>query len=373
MALVAIAAVGVPSASAAASPPQFACDPPLPRDPSNCSIWHNSPVTLVWRWGINEDPSTAVAGSDCSTPHVFKADTAGTKVMCAVRDVTSGDIASDTATIRLDQTPPTVTGFTPDRPPDYNGWWNHPVTLTFTGADATSGILTCDSVAYSGPNVQGGPVSGGCSDAAGNSATGTFAINYDSTPPALAALPSSALRGRNIINWSVGSDAVETRILRSPGIGTAPVSEVYVGSGHTFADPVVKGGTKYTYAVSAADAAGNVASITIAVTAAAIPEAVPSVKFNGLPRLHWRRVSGADYYNVQLYRGGRKILSSWPRRSQVQLQRRWTYGGHPFRLTPGLYHWYAWPGFGQRSKHRYGKLITDKYFKVAKPANKSSR
>ena len=57
----------------------------------------------------------------------------------------------------------------------------------------------------------------------------------------------------------------------------------------------------------------------------------------------------------------------------MRLQRRWTYGGHPFRLTPGLYHWYAWPGFGQRSKHRYGKLIIDKYFKVARPANKSSR
>ena len=41
--------------------------------------------------------------------------------------------------------------------------------------------------------------------------------------------------------------------------------------------------------------------------------------------LRWRRVPGARYYNVQLYRGGRKVLSAWPLAASFHLGRAWTY------------------------------------------------
>ena len=64
------------------------------------------------------------------------------------------------------------------------------------------------------------------------------------------------------------------------------------------------------------------------------------------PRLRWKRSPKARYYNVQLYRGKRKVLSAWPRRTRLQLHSAWRYGGRWQRLAPGTYRWYVWPGYG---------------------------
>src|SRR4051794_286597 len=160
----------------------YGCDPPLPRSAANCAVWHTAPVTV--RWTI-VDPSFAPApGYTCDSTTQTQ-DTKGVNVTCAVQSSPSTQVGK-TVTLRVDKTPPTVTGFTTSRPPDYNGWWNHPVSLSFTGTDATSGIATCDAFDYAGPDSNGAPVAGACRDAAGNSAVGSFPINYDSTPPALA-------------------------------------------------------------------------------------------------------------------------------------------------------------------------------------------
>lgn len=63
------------------------------------------------------------------------------------------------------------------------------------------------------------------------------------------------------------------------------------------------------------------------------------------PLLDWTKVAGATYYNVQLWRGNRKVLSRWPTRSRFQLHRTWRYHGRSFRLDPARYRWYVWPGF----------------------------
>jgi hypothetical protein len=90
-----------------------------------------------------------------------------------------------------------------------------------------------------------------------------------------------------------------------------------------------------------------------------------------LPRLAWRPVNRATYYNVQLFRGNRKILSSWPRSTHLQLQPRWTFRGRLIRMTPGRYRWYVWPGFGKRSAQRYGRLLVSRRFTVDVSAARS--
>ena len=49
--------------------------------------------------------------------------------------------------LNYDATPPSVTGAAAERPPDGNGWYNHPVAIAFTGRDDTSGVAAlheCD-------------------------------------------------------------------------------------------------------------------------------------------------------------------------------------------------------------------------------------
>jgi hypothetical protein len=85
------------------------------------------------------------------------------------------------------------------------------------------------------------------------------------------------------------------------------------------------------------------------------------------PLLRWTPVRGARYYNLQLWRRGTQILSVWPARPRYQLKRRWRYGGRSWRLEPGRYRWFVWPGFGPRSKADYGRRIGPGRFRVARP------
>ena len=82
------------------------------------------------------------------------------------------------------------------------------------------------------------------------------------------------------------------------------------------------------------------------------------------PLLDWRAVPSADYYNLQLFRGGRKILSAWPAEPGFRVRHSWRFGGRTYVLTPGRYRWYVWPGFGARASSRYGKLIGTRTFVV---------
>jgi hypothetical protein len=81
------------------------------------------------------------------------------------------------------------------------------------------------------------------------------------------------------------------------------------------------------------------------------------------PLLAWAKVAKASFYNVQLYYGSQKILSTWPNAAKLKLSRSWRFEGRRFRLRKGSYRWYVWPGFGPRSKARYGQLLGQSGFK----------
>lgn len=86
------------------------------------------------------------------------------------------------------------------------------------------------------------------------------------------------------------------------------------------------------------------------------------------PLLRWRAVSRARYYNVQLYRGNRKILSAWPRRARFQVRRSWSFRGRRYALRPAFYRWYVWPNYGRR----YGAVRVRTFFGFGRrPANVS--
>jgi hypothetical protein len=60
------------------------------------------------------------------------------------------------------------------------------------------------------------------------------------------------------------------------------------------------------------------------------------------------------------------VLSTWPRRPMLRLKRRWRFGGKRYRLVPGKYCWYVWPGKGRRAKRDYGKRLGKSCFRIVR-------
>ena len=267
-------------------------------------------------------------------------------------------------TLHYDATPPTITGWNPSRPPDHNGWYNHPVAFTFTGTDATSGLDSCTTPTYAGPDSGNASATGSCRDKAGNVASLAVPLRYDATPPCLGA---NAAAGDGIV-FVHSLACAGIKIVRSPGLHGKKSSTLYHGGSGAFKDTRVRNGVRYTYTISAEDQAGNVAVRSIAATPGPrLLTPAPNAHLTTPPLLLWTARPGASYYNVQLYRDGRKVLSVWPADAKLQLSRVWSFAGHRYRLKPARYRWYVWPGFGRRAASRYGSLIGRGTFVVTSP------
>lgn len=91
----------------------------------------------------------------------------------------------------VDTTSPVVTG-TPDRLPDNGIWYNHSLTITWTGTDnepGGTGVASCNPpTLYTGADGLSLIVTGNCTDNMGNVGTGTVTINYDGTLPEITSL-----------------------------------------------------------------------------------------------------------------------------------------------------------------------------------------
>lgn len=260
--------------------------------------------------------------------------------------------------IYIDKTAPSV-HVAASRGPDFNGWYNKPVSFTFTGTDATSGIASCTSLTYSGPDNAKALASGTCTDKAGNVGHASYRFAYDSTPPTIASLSAQHGNRSVVLSWKASAGTRSLQVTRSSsGVHTV----VYRGAGAEVRDTGLRVGAKYTYTVSAVDEAGNTSNASVGITATGpLTSPVPGQTVSSRPHLTWLPVKGATYYNVQLYRGGR-ILSRWPKRTSITLPASWSYQGHHHRLRGGSYHWYVWPGFGKKSHAHYGRLLGSSTF-----------
>lgn len=312
--------------------------------------WYNRPVDVAF------SGSDATSGIDsCSSGSYSGPDSASAGVSGTCRDA-AGNVAARLFSLQYDATPPTVTGVTPDRPADANGWYNHQLVITFAGVDATSGIASCDGVSYTKPDTANATVDGRCRDNAGNvSNAGTFAFKYDSTPPKLDTLTGRALDRSAVVTWKTSGEVARVTVARATGSGTA--TTVYDGRTiGTFTDRGLRDGVRYRYTVSVHDDAGNSASRSV--TASPSPPLIAprqEAHVGGSVTLRWRSIAKATYYNVQVRLGSRKILSAWPTKPLCHV---------PNRLRPGRYVWAVWPGFGRQAAHSYGPLIGTSTFVV---------
>jgi hypothetical protein len=359
IALAVVAFAGwVPSATAA--PPAIT---PIVTGPTGDGGWYVGDVIV--NWAISPPGYTVDFG--CAPSTSITTDTAGTKVECAASMGT--DMAYSSVTIRLDKTPPVVVA-APDRATDAGGFYNHSLTLNWSPRDPTSGIASCSpSTTYSGPDATNITLTGTCRDRAGNvSAPVPFVFSYDATPPVVSKVTASIGRKTATVAWQVAG-AATVSLIRASAKAPTRQRTVYAGTGSSFTDRGLTTGRHYMYIVSAVDGAGNVATRSLNVTpGAASKERLLAPRANAKlrkpPLLRWRKVAKARYYNVQVFRKGKKILSAWPSKPHYQLRRTWRYRGHRYRLSDATYRWYLWAGYGKRSAHRYGGLLGKRSFVV---------
>ena len=156
-------------------------------------------------------------------------------------------------------------------------------------------------------------------------------------------------------------------ITRAAGKG-AP-STVYRGKAGAFVDRDLRNGILYRYTVTAQDEAANAASASVATVVRATINPPDGARLRAArrpPVLAWFPASGASYYNVQLFRGRAKVLSTWPKAPRLALKRTWKYEGRTYRLTPGRYRWYIWPGLGARKAARFGPMLGGSFFVIVR-------
>jgi hypothetical protein len=324
--------------------------------------WYNHDVLVTFKGtdqasGIRSCTSTSYGGPDSAAASVT-----GTCI----------DNAGNTSSplgygLKYDATGPEVTSLAPERPPDFAGWYNRPVRFDVTGADALSGLAECPSVFYTGPDGNAARVNAACGDRAGNTSIRSFLMPFDASAPVIDRFKAAAGDRKVDVSWKRPPDVTSVELTRSPGRGKAAESVVHSGPGKSFRDRKVVNGRRYTYRLRLADAAGNVSVRSVSTKAGPrliAPAQGAERSRKHPPLLRWTPVRRAGYYNLQLFRGGRKILSAWPVDTRFRLKREWVYAGRRFRLSKGTYQWYVWPGYGARPERRFGRLIGHRALRI---------
>jgi hypothetical protein len=355
-----VVSVWAAAASAAAGQNSISAECTYGGQTSDCTdSWYPGPVTVVWDVA---PPATDISGCASQIQYVFDVDTS-THLICTA--TWSGQSLTANVPLNVEVSTPTATA-TPDRPPDANGWYNHPLTVTTSGT-AFSGIAACTAPqTFAGPATASTTLAGACTDNAGKAASASLAFRYDANPPSLRLTtePGDRLAGLSWHATAAPAPIAWVQVIRNPGLKKAAASVLYTGAASTYQDHAVRNNSAYTYTITAADQAGNVTRRTVRIVPGIrllAPRA--NARLSAPPTLRWTEIPKATYYNVQLFKGS-KILSAWPTHARFKLAKSWRFGGRRHRLAPGRYHWYVWPGYGAKRDAHYGKAIGNATFVI---------
>ncbi len=311
----------------------------------------------------------------CTPPPADALPFGATVVRCTARDTRGNETtAAFTLTVR-DNTPPKFENVPDDIRQKVDG--PGPAVVMFDEPTATdtvdgSAVVSCDPA--SADEFPLGSTSVTCTATDLHKNTGVVAFDVvveDLTPPGPLASFAGRFVGKAVkLTWRLpAGDVKGVEVSRSPGKSGATSAVVYRGSGRSYTDGSVTPGVKYRYRATSFDAAGNrskPAVAEVAATTSALLAPADGVRLSSPPLLRWIASAAASYYNVQLYRHGRKIFTQWPKGPSLQLPSAWTFDGHRERLTKGVYVWYVWPGLGPLSAARYGALLGRSSFVIVR-------
>jgi hypothetical protein len=317
--------------------------------------WYRGSVhgnEVIVRWSVSPDATS----TNCLAAVAVPGPTHGATVSCWAQNA-DGRATAVTRVLKIDATPPTGVTARLSRRPDFRGWYNHSVKIRWSGADATSGLDHCSKARYRGPDSGAAVANGGCFDRAGNFASLPVHLEYDATPPVLSKVTEETTDAGDTMRWTASSTTDRIVIHRTVR-GRKARTTVFKGSAAagTFTDTKIHPGIQYVYSLRSFDEANNASKVhslagLLKVLTLQKTPFVPLAALN--PALRWGPVRGASYYNVQLFRGSKRIYAAWPAVHQVGLAASWKWAGRVYRLTPDRYRWYVWAGFGPRKSAQY--------------------
>ena len=213
----------------------------------NAEDWNRSDVTVTFT-AKDDDKGSGVAS--VTAPVTVSTETTGQVVEGTAKD-TAGNIGTDTVTVKLDKTAPTISGAITAGTLGGNGWYVGPVTVTFTCSDSLSGVATCPDptiLSANGVNAAGGTVT----DKAGNTATVSVGgIKIDQEKPTLTTANVNVQGG----TFTLGSAPAATCTATDSYSGVASCTVTVTGGNSTGVGTI-------GYSATAVDKAGNSTTIT---------------------------------------------------------------------------------------------------------------
>jgi hypothetical protein len=215
----------------------------------NADDWNNADVTVTFA-AKDDDKGSGVTADSLTAPVTVSTETSGRLITGTAKD-TAGNVGTDTVTVKLDKTAPTITGAITSGTLTASGWYSGQVTVTFTCADALSGVTTCPdpvTLTANGANTATGTVT----DKAGNTATATVdGIRIDQEKPTLTAKDVSVAGG----TYTLGTVPAATCAATDSFSGVASCTVAVTGGNSN-------GVGTFTYTATATDNAGNTTTLT---------------------------------------------------------------------------------------------------------------
>jgi hypothetical protein len=238
---------------------------------ANAAGWNNAATTAAFTAQDDSDGSGvntlsidgAVVSSQASKTSLalsgstsVTAETSGQPVAASAEDF-AGNVGTDSVTVRLDRTAPTIGGAATTGP-SATGWYTGPVTVHFSCADqgaVQSGIATCPADVVLSSDGANQSVAGAAVDRAGNTARTTIGgISIDSVRPTISSL-------------SVANGAIYTLGDPAAPSGSPACTASDGGSGVASCSVAIAGGQPngvgtFSFTATAADRAGNTTTQT---------------------------------------------------------------------------------------------------------------
>ncbi|MEX0817218.1 MAG: HYR domain-containing protein, partial [Gaiellales bacterium] len=165
--------------------------------------------------------------------------------------------------------------------------------------------------------------------------------------------------GSVTLRWVPPIDADVDRVrIQRQRVGTAIWKTIAERDAATYTDRAVANDVRYRYGIVSIDPAGNVSDPAFATGR---PSRLSTPEYNATTRppvlVDWTSVRKATYYNLQVWRNGRKILSIWPSRSRYRVPSSWEFKGKRYSISRQRHVLYVWPGFGSKAAVKYGRLV----------------